>query len=182
MNKGAIIAEVERWLEQVVVGLNLCPFARKPSSKGLVRFSVSEARDDENLLAQMAHECSLLMSLAAEELETTLIIVPDYLQDFDDFNQFLDLADGMVDALDYRGHLQLASFHPRYQFANTQPQEAENLTNCAPYPVLHLIREASIERVLANYPDPEAIPGRNIARVKALSESERKQLFPYWFG
>ncbi|AFU99946.1 DUF1415 domain-containing protein [Simiduia agarivorans] len=181
-SESEMIAAVTQWVEDVVIGLNLCPFARKPQRAGLVRYQVSGARDEEALLADMAYECGLLAELPASELETTLIIVPGCLAAFEDYNQFLDLAEALIAHLGYTGEFQLASFHPDYQFAGTEPGDAENLTNRAPYPVLHLIREASIEKVLAHYPDPEAIPEHNIRRVSALSADERARLFPYLFG
>ena len=177
-----IAAEVQQWLADVVVGLNLCPFARKPMRAGQIRYRVSATRDDEALMAELLAELQLLDELPADELETTLLIIPEHLQDFADYNQFLDLAEWLIERRDYSGIYQLATFHPHYQFTGTEPEDAENLTNRAPYPVLHLIREASIERVLKNYPDPESIPANNIRRVQALSEEEKLQLFPYLFS
>ena len=178
----ALVDQVSQWVEQVVIGLNLCPFARKPQRAGLVRYSVCDARDEEALLTALATECALLDDWPADELETTLLIVPHMLQAFADYNQFLDLAEGMLVHLGYEGVYQLASFHPHYQFADTEPEDAENLTNRAPFPILHLIREASIEKVLAGYPSPELIPENNIRRVNGLSPHERQRLFPYLFG
>lgn len=178
----SVINAVSQWVDEVVIGLNLCPFARKPQKAGLVRYQVSRARDDEALLADMAQACAQLAELAPEALETTLIIVPEHLSVFEDYNQFLDMAEALIDHFGYTGEIQLASFHPHYQFAGTEPDDAENLTNRSPYPLLHLIREASIEAVLANYPDPESIPENNIRRVQALSADERRRLYPYLFG
>lgn len=177
-----IIAVVEQWLADVIVGLNLCPFARRPMRAGQIRYAVSEARDDETLMAELLAEIQRLDQAAAEELETTLLVVPGHLQDFSDFNQFLDLAEWLIGRHDYTGIYQIASFHPHYQFAGTAPADAENLTNRAPYPILHLLREASIERVLKNYPDPENIPENNIRRVESLSEDEKHRLFPHLFS
>lgn len=165
----------------MVIGLNLCPFARKPQRAGSIRYAVSTATDDETLMAELLHECQLLDELPAAELETTLLMVPLHLKKFDDFNHFLNLADWLLERHDYTGVYQLATFHPNYQFADTEPEDAENLTNRAPYPILHLLREDSMTKVLANYPNPEAIPENNIARVTALTAAERKQLFPYLF-
>jgi len=176
-----VVEAVSRWLSDVVVGLNLCPFARKPQRAGQIRFRVSDAQDDEALLAELLAELRLLDTTPAAEIETTLVILPQYLADFADFNQFLDLAEWLLDRHDYRGIYQLATFHPHYQFAGTEPDDAENLTNRAPYPLLHLLREESVERALEKYPDPEGIPEHNIRRVGALSESEKLQLFPYLF-
>lgn len=164
-----------------MVGLNLCPFARKPMRAGQIGFAVSAARDDQALMAELLEEMQRLDSTTAEELETTLLIVPHHLRDFADYNQFLELAEWLIERHGYSGIYQLASFHPDYQFAGTRPEDAENLTNRAPYPILHLLREASIERVLEKYPDPGAIPEKNIRRVEDLSEKQKRALFPYLF-
>ena len=177
-----ILAAVKQWLTDVVVGLNLCPFARKPMRAGQIRYRVSSAQDDEALMAALLEEMRLLDSMPADELETTLLIIPEHLTAFADFNQFLDLAEWLLERQEYTGIYQLATFHPDYQFAGTQPEDPENLTNRAPYPILHLIREASIERVLKNYPDPESIPDNNIRRVEALSDAQKRALFPFLFG
>lgn len=187
VSRQEILRPVQRWLSDVVVGLNLCPFARRPMRAGQIRFAISEARDDETLMAELLAEMRLLDRTPARELETTLLIVPGqsqhpYLGDFADFNQFLDLAEWLIERNDYTGIYQLATFHPQYQFAGTAPKDAENLTNRAPYPILHLIREASIERVLSHYPDPENIPENNIRRVEALGKEDKRRLFPYLFG
>ncbi|SDZ87314.1 DUF1415 domain-containing protein [Microbulbifer marinus] len=176
-----IVDSVQQWLRDVVVGLNLCPFARKPMRAGQIRFKVSDARDDESLLTDLLEELRLLDNTPVEELETTLLIVPRHLREFADFNQFLDLAEWLLERHDYSGIYQLATFHPDYQFAGTRPEDAENLTNRAPYPILHLLREASLERALKNYPDPETIPENNIRRVEGLTEEQKRQLFPYLF-
>ncbi|MBB3169732.1 DUF1415 domain-containing protein [Simiduia aestuariiviva] len=178
----AVVAATEAWLASVVIGLNLCPFARKPQRAGTIRYAVSSARDDEAVMADLLRECQLLDEQPAEQLETTLLIIPEHLQDFFDFNHFLNLADWLLERYSYTGVYQLATFHPHYQFADTAPDDAENLTNRAPYPILHLLREDSMAKVLDQYPDPEAIPENNIRRVSALSEAQRRQLFPYLFA
>ncbi|UTA47848.1 DUF1415 domain-containing protein [Simiduia sp. 21SJ11W-1] len=177
----AIISATEQWLHDVVIGLNLCPFARKPARKGAIRYAVASATDDETLMAELLHECQLLDEQPADALETTLLIVPGHLQSFEDFNHFLNLADWLIERHEYEGVYQLATFHPHYQFAGTAPDDAENLTNRAPYPILHLLREASLTQVLESYPNPEAIPEHNIARVRGLTQAECKKLFPYLF-
>ena len=160
--------DVRRWLERAVIGLNLCPFAKAVHVKRQVRFVLSDASTPEALLEQLAEELLLLRETPAEEIDTTLIVHPDVLQDFLDYNDFLDNADAAVEALDLGGILQVASFHPQYQFAGSEPDDADNLTNRAPYPILHLLREASIDRAVAAYPDPDAIIERNIATVREL--------------
>lgn len=177
-----VIAQVEKWLQDVVVGLNLCPFARKPLRAGQIRFMVSDADSNEVLLEELLQEFQVLDRCTEAEVETTLLILPTQLRDFHDYNFFLDDAEWLLKRQGYEGIYQIASFHPHYQFAGTEPDDAENLTNRAPYPILHLLREASLERGLANYPDPENIPHNNILRVEALTEAERKALFPYLFS
>ena len=180
-----VIAQVERWLQDVVVGLNLCPFARKPLRAGQIRFVVSDAAGDkctEVLLEELLQEFQVLDRCSEEEVETALLILPTQLQDFRDYNFFLDDAEWLLKRQGYEGTYQIASFHPHYQFAETQPDDAENLTNRAPYPILHILREASLERGLKNYPDPESIPHNNIVRVESLSNEEKQALFPYLFS
>jgi hypothetical protein len=173
--------DVARWLDEVVVGLNLCPFAAKPTRENRVRFMVSKATDDEILLQDLQHEMELLDEKSAEEIETTLVIVPNHLQDFFDYNQFLNWATQLIKRNSWTGVYQLASFHPNYCFAGAEPNDAENLTNRAPYPILHIIREASLERALAYFADVEEVPEMNKARVKGLTEEEKQKLFPYLF-
>ncbi|MDG6777543.1 DUF1415 domain-containing protein [Thiomicrorhabdus sp. zzn3] len=169
------------WLEQVVIGLNLCPFASKPYLDNQVRIVVSDCEDETCLLEQLQTELTWLADHAPKEIETTLIALPYMLGDFYDYNDFLDLAEGLLETQGWSGHFQLASFHPHYQFAGTQPDDCENLTNRAPYPILHLIREASLEQVLQHYPNPEQIPERNIETVCGLADTQLRALFPYLF-
>ena len=164
----AVERHVRRWLERAVIGLNLCPFAKSVYQKAQVRIVVSDASTERALLEQLGEELALLRDTPAEAIDTTLLVHPQVLQDFLDYNDFLDDADGLVEAMDLAGELQVASFHPDYQFADTEPDDAGNLTNRAPYPVLHLLREASIDRAVAAYPDPDAIIARNIATVREL--------------
>ena len=171
------IAATRQWLERAVIGLNLCPFAKAVHVKQQVRFVLSDASTPEALLEQLAEELLLLRDTPADEVDTTLLVHPDVLQDFLDYNDFLDDADALVEAMDLAGELQVASFHPDYQFADTEPDDAGNLTNRAPYPVLHLLREASIDRAVAAYPQPDAIIARNIATMQNLGlEGFRKLL------
>jgi hypothetical protein len=146
---------------------------------GQVRVSVSAARDDGEVLTHLLEEFQRLDRVAASETDTTLLVIPGCLGDFMHFNQFLDLADALLEDAGYQGIYQLATFHPHYRFADTEAGDAANLTNCAPYPILHLLREDSVEAALSAYPDPEGIPARNVRRVEALSAAQRRQLFPY---
>jgi len=135
-----IIADTRQWLEQIVVGLNLCPFARKPLNAGQVHFAVSDSRNVETLLVDLYDELERLDRTPAEQIDTTLLIIPDQLDDFLDYNDMLDLADGLLEQQGWEGTFQIASFHPAYQFADTQVDDRENFTNRAPYPNLHNLR------------------------------------------
>ena len=177
-----IIADVEQWLDEVVIGLDLCPFAARPRREKRVRIAVSHATDDEALLNDLQAELKRLSDTPAAELETTLLAIPNMLEDFADYNDFLDAVDLWVEQFGWEGDLQVASFHPQYQFADTEADDPGNLTNRSPWPLLHIIREESLEKAIEHYPDVDAIPERNIARMKALGPEERKRLFPYLFG
>ncbi|KAB2826039.1 DUF1415 domain-containing protein [Aliivibrio finisterrensis] len=181
MNIQKIEQDVQQWLEDVVIGLNLCPFAAKPNRNKQIKIFVSEAKTEEVLLEDILQELMNLDSKTAEELETTLVAIPNMLQDFMDYNFFLDWVDALIKQQDWEGTFQIATFHPDYCFGGSEPEDDENLTNRSPYPVLHLIREESMEKVLKHYPNPEAIPDTNIARVEALTPEERRKLFPYLF-
>jgi len=177
----AITEQVEQWLNDVVIGLNLCPFAAKPQRNKQIKIFVSEASQEEALLEDILLQLIELSNTEPEKLETTLVVVPNMLQDFWDYNFFIDWVEGLIKQQDWEGIFQVATFHPDYCFGGAEPEDDENLTNRSPYPVFHLIREESMEKVLKHYPDPESIPDTNIARVSALSEEERQKLFPYLF-
>lgn len=170
---------MRQWLEQVVIGLNLCPFASKPHLQNLVRIISSDSTTELDLLNDVTTELEKLEQYSAAELETTLIAIPNMLSDFYDYNQFLDWVDQLLLQRNWEGIYQVASFHPNYQFGGTQPDDKENLTNRSPYPVLHLIREASMEKAVRRHPDPEGIPERNIELVENLSDQQIQTLFPY---
>lgn len=172
-----IEADVRRWLERAVIGLNLCPFAKAVHARQQVRIVVSDATTERALLQQLGEEMALLRDTPSETIDTTLLVHPQVLQDFLDYNDFLDTADALVEAMELDGVLQVASFHPHYQFADTEPDDAENLTNRAPYPILHLLREDSVDRAVAAYPEPDAIIERNVATMRELgAEGFRKLL------
>ena len=169
--------DVRRWLERAVIGLNLCPFAKAVYIKDQVRIVVSDASTERALLEQLGEEMALLRDTAADDIDTTLLVHPQVLQDFLDYNDFLDDADALVEAMELDGMLQVASFHPHYQFAGTEPEDAENLTNRAPWPILHLLREDSVDRAVAAYSEPDSIIERNVATMRELgSEGFRKLL------
>lgn len=174
-----VIQSVTRWLYEVVIGLNLCPFSGKPTRENRVRFVLSKGRDDESILQDLQREMELLDTTPAAEIETTLVIIPNHLQDFFDYNQFLYWAEQLLKRNRWTGVYQLATFHPDYCFAGAEESDAENLTNRAPYPILHIIREASLEKALAFYPDVDEIPEVNKVRVAALTAEEKQKLFPY---
>lgn len=176
------IVPVQEWLERVVIGLNLCPFASRPARAGRVRMAVSLARDEQRLLDDLQQELERLESCSATELETTLLIIPHLLGDFMDYNLFLNWVDQLLVRRGWEGEFQVATFHPHYQFEGTEPGDAENLTNSSPFPLLHLLREESLEQMLERYPDSDAIPETNIRRMNQLHDQEKQQLFPYLFG
>ena len=170
----AITAAVHRWVQTVVVDLNLCPFAGRELREGRVRFAVTQATTEAQLLASLQAELERLDTNPA--VETTLLIHPRVLPDFADYNQFLETADELLVAMGADGIYQIASFHPHYQFDDTAPDDLENYTNRSPYPMLHLLREQSLERSIAGYPDTARIPLRNIALMKRLGIDRLKQL------
>jgi len=167
----AVAARTLAWVEHAVIGLNLCPFAKAPWVKGQVRCVVSASRDPASLLEELRAELRLLVETDSNRTETTLLVVPDQFAGFDDFNEFLDDADAAVVALDLEGTIQIASFHPRYRFAGTAPEDLDNATNHAPYPTLHLLREISVERAVEAFPEAEAIYENNIRTLRELGES-----------
>lgn len=170
------IAATRNWLEKAVIGLNLCPFAKAVYVKDQVRFVLSDATTPEALVEQLAEELLLLRDTPAEQIDTTLIIHPEVLTDFLDYNDFLDNADAAVEALDLGGIVQVASFHPDYQFDGTHPDDPSNCTNRSPFPTLHLLREDSVERAVAAFPDPDVIVERNIATLDKLGAEGFKRL------
>ena len=163
-----IIAVTRNWLERAVIGLNLCPFAKSVHVKGQVRYVVSTAQTTDALLDDLERELNYLVTTPAEETDTTLIITPDVLTDFADFTDFLDLAEVVLRTQGLAGILQVASFHPDYVFADAEADDIANHTNRAPYPTLHLIREASIARATRAFPDAADIYERNIETMEKL--------------
>ena len=165
-----VIADTRRWLERAVIGLNLCPFAKAPHAKGQIHYAVCEGDDRQALLTMLRAELQALADASPNESETTLLIAPRGFDDFLDFNDLLDEADAVVTALDLDGTLQVAPFHPRFQFAGTDEDDITNATNRAPYPTLHLIREESIDRAVAAFPEAEAIYEANMATLEKLGD------------
>lgn len=163
-----VIAATQDWLVKAVIGLNLCPFARAVYAGGRLRCAVSRAATPEALLEDLAQELQRLAAADEAALETTLLIHPQVLGDFLDYNDFLEVADALVADLGYEGVLQVASFHPQYQFADTAPDDIGNFTNRSPYPTLHLLRESSVERAVDAHPDTERIYRDNIETLRRL--------------
>ena len=174
---GDVIAATRLWIERAVIGLNLCPFAKAVEVKNQIRFVVSLARTRDDLLFDLADELRLLAAADPEVCDTTLLIHPQVLTDFPDYNDFLDIADAAVDALGLDGVVQVASFHPDYQFAGTRPDDIDNYTNRAPYPTLHLLREDSVERAVAAFPDTEKIYENNIRTLRQLGPDGWRSLW-----
>jgi hypothetical protein len=162
------IAATRAWLERAVIGLGLCPFAKAVHAKGQIRYVVSEARNSDVLLDDLERELHALAEAAPAEVDTTLLIHPYVLDDFLQYNDFLEVAEETVESVGLTGVLQVASFHPAYQFAGTTPDDITNYTNRSPYPILHLLREASVEEAVAAFPDPEEIYEKNIETMERL--------------
>ena len=171
-----VIAATRAWVEHAVLGLNLCPFARKPFIEERIRYVVSSAPDEVDLLIDLRRELQLLAGTPAERIETTLLIHPQALTDFDAFNDFLDSADAAVAELGLTGALQIATFHPEYRFAGTVAADVTNATNRAPYPMLHLLREESVEWAAATVPSTDAIYEANIRTLRELGTDGWRRL------
>lgn len=170
------ITDTLRWLERAVIGLNLCPFAKAPHAKGQIHCVVSQAKGLEGLRDELIEQLQALAALPADVRETVLLIVPQMLHDFLDFNDFLDEAEGVLQELDMEGEFQIASFHPQFQFFDTQPDDMGNFTNRSPYPTLHLLREASIDRAVEAFPEAEMIYEANIQTMEKLGTAGWKKL------
>lgn len=166
-----VIAAMRRWLERAVIGLNLCPFAKSVHVKGQVHYVVSPAHTAQALREDLRHELLALQASDPELRDTTLLMAPACLQDFLDFNDFLDEADALLAELGLEGELQIASFHPQFQFAGTDVDDVTNYTNRAPYPTLHLLREASIDRAVAAFPEAETIYEKNMQTLEQLGHA-----------
>ena len=162
------IAETRAWVERVVIGLKLCPFAPAPALKGTIRYAMSEAETAEALLEDLAAELQRLVDAPPERIETTVLIHPRVLQDFADFNDFLDIADEALQTMGLEGEIQIASFHPQYQFAGTGFDDIGNETNRSPYPTLHLLREESVARAVDAFGDTGSISASNLATLEKL--------------
>lgn len=171
-----VIAATRNWVERAVIGLNLCPFAKAVYVKNQVRIVVSKARHLDAFLEELDSELDLLAAADPSEIDTTLLVHPTLLPDFLEFNDFMQLVEAAVTEHDLEGVIQIASFHPSFQFADTEPDDISNYTNRAPYPTIHLIREASIARAVETIPDTDSIYERNIETMKALGHLGLKRV------
>ena len=179
MSNEKIVYAVKEWIETIIVGLQLCPFAKKPYNQNSIRYTVSKKDTDEMRIEELIEECLFLDH--HQDIETSLIIYPSALLDFFDYSQFIQWANSSLKAKGWQGTYQIASFHPEYEFANTDTNDRENLTNRSPYPIIHLLREDQLEKVIELYPDTSTIPDKNIETINCLSEKEIQQFFYYLF-
>lgn len=171
MTDEEVLAQTRHWLEKAVIGLNLCPFAKAVYVKNQVRLVVSHARHADDLLEELDRELDMLASTAGSEVDTTLLIHPTLFDDFLDFNDFLEIAEGVVVEHGLEGVVQLASFHPQFQFEGTKADDIGNFTNRSPFATLHLLREESIDRAVASFPQAELIFEENIRTLEKLGHS-----------
>ena len=170
MTDTTVVQDMRRWLERAVIGLNLCPFAKAVHTKGQIHYAVSAATDTEALRQDLIYELNSLLAQEPSARDTTLLIAPKVLADFLDYNDFLGVADRVLRKMQLEGTVQIASFHPQFQFGGTDANDITNYTNRAPYPCLHLLREASIDRAVAAFPEAEMIFERNMATLEALGQ------------
>ncbi len=171
-----VIAATRDWLEKAVIGLGLCPFAKAVHARGQIRYVVSPAQSPEALVEDLMAELRALDAADPAAVDTTLLIHPGVLADFEDYNDFLDIADALLDELELSGVIQIASFHPQYRFEGTMRDAIENYTNRSPYPMLHLLREDSIEKAVTTYPDVADIPEKNIETLNRLGHEGWRNL------
>ena len=174
-----IVVATRRWLERAVIGLNLCPFAKAVHVKRQIRYAVTAAASADTLLAELEHELDMLRQTDAAQIDTTLLIHPQVMTDFIDYHFFLGEAAALLRRMELDGVLQIASFHPHYQFAGSQSDDIANYTNRSPWPTLHLLREASIGRAVAAFPDAKEIFERNIETLRRLGDEGWRKL---WIG
>lgn len=172
-----VIAQTKLWLEKAVIGLNLCPFAKGVHIKDQIRYFVSHATTPEELIKDLVAELEVLAEANPDKIDTTLLIHPFVMQDFLDYNDFLEVADATLEELDLDGILQVASFHPQYQFEDAAPDDIDNYTNRSPFPTLHLLREDSIDKAVEAFPEAEQIYEKNMQTLRALGHEGWKKLF-----
>ncbi|MBK6470832.1 MAG: DUF1415 domain-containing protein [Betaproteobacteria bacterium] len=171
------IEDTQAWLEAAVIGLNLCPFAKAVHGKGQIRWVESPATQPRELLEDLVAELKELDAADPEDVDTTMLVCPQALLDFLDFNDFLDVAEGAIEDLGLDGTLQIAAFHPQFQFDGTEPDDPGNFSNRAPHPTLHLLREASLDRAVEAFPEAESIYERNIETLRGLTPAQWREVF-----
>lgn len=177
MNKAKVKATTERWLDQIVIGMEFCPFAKQPRQNNQIEIYISDADSIEKLIMDLVEQIVYLEKASSKETETTLLVIPNLLTDFDDYLDCLYLAEEVIQEQGWEGVFQLASFHPNYQFDGTKPDDPENLTNRSPYPVFHILREESLSTAISSYGDTSEIPERNKQKLNKLTLEQRKSLF-----
>lgn len=174
MSHETVEKAVRQWLDNVVIGLGLCPFAKPVVAAGKLEITVSEASDPDSLINDLERA---LARLTDDGPDTIVVAISNWLHDFADYNDFLDIADALIEAMALVGVIQIASFHPDYRFADEPADSISHYTNRAPYPLLHLLRESDVEQAIAQHPDPESIPARNIEKLESLTEEDRQRFF-----
>ena len=175
-DKQQIIDTTKLWLDRFVIGLNLCPFAKHPFRNDKIRYIVFEGSDLEKLTETWLKEANALVETTPSVLETTLIILPEVLDEFEAYLDFVEMSEFILEEVDLDGVIQIASFHPDYQFDETEPTDVENYTNRSPFPMLHLLREESVNRAIEAYPEIGDIPDNNIDTMNKLGLTRVKQM------
>ena len=173
-NKTLIIEQTQKWLSNVIIEHSICPFAKREYDNNRIHYEVIESKDLETQLEHLILQCEALDDEVSRE--TSLLIFPNALSDFEGYLDVVEISTELMTKQGYEGTYQLASFHPQYRFADSSIDDASNYTNRSPYPMLHILREASIEKILANYPNPEDIPERNIKLTQDLGLEAMKKL------
>ena len=169
--------KIERWLDETVIGLNLCPFAKQPRNAGRIAIEIVSSNDEDAIYEHFLKAVYALLATPIEEVETTLLVLQSGFEEFEDYLDLLDQLETLIDLNEWRGTFQIASFHPHYQFEGTQPNSRENYTNRSPFPVFHLLREDSVSKARLLHPDTEAIPERNIALLEDMADARFDSLF-----
>lgn len=169
--------QIWQWLDDVVIGLNLCPFAKKPRVNQQIRLKVCDARKDKAVIKEFSQELDLLIATPAQQMDTTMLVLSNHCYDFYDYLDVLDKCQLQIQQRGLEGEYQLASFHPEYLFDGTEPDDRENYTNRAPYPIIHILREDSMTKAVSKFPNPESIPGNNIHTLETLPELKFQRLF-----
>ncbi len=176
LNEEQVITQTRQWVQDIVMRHNLCPFAHKPFRNDVIRYHVCMAAQEEAVVEALINEMKRLRDADREKLETTLLVTPNCFHSFDDYNQFLNVVDVLIEQFNLEGVIQVASFHPDYQFADLEPDDVRNYTNRSLHPMFHLILEKSIEEARESYPDVHEIPENNMKLLAdmGLEEAQRQ--------